>query len=68
MPGMTNVLSVLLLVALLAVLAVLMTGVVIFARGGEINKRWSLRLMNLRVATQAVAVLILGLLILLRHS
>lgn len=64
---MVTLLSVLLGVALFAVLAVLITGVVVFARGGAANNRWSNRLMNMRVATQAVAVLILGLIFLLRH-
>ncbi len=56
---MVAFLSVLLVVVLFAVLGVLLSGVIIFARGGETNRRWSNRLMNLRVATQAVAVLIL---------
>lgn len=62
---MTTILSVLLGVVLFAVLCVLFTGVVIFVRGGETNRRWGNRLMNLRVATQFLAVLILGLLMLL---
>ncbi|HIJ62104.1 MAG TPA: twin transmembrane helix small protein [Rhodospirillaceae bacterium] len=64
---MVTLLSVLLGLALAAVLGVLITGVVVFARGGQANHRWSNRLMNMRVATQAVAVLILGLIFLLRH-
>ena len=63
---MIFVLSGLLVAALVAVFAVLLTGVIIFARGGETNRRWSLRLMNLRVGTQAVAVALLGLILLLR--
>jgi hypothetical protein len=59
-------LSVLLGLALVAVLLVLIGGVVVFARGGEINRRYGNRIMNLRVATQAVAVAILGLILLLR--
>ena len=59
-------LSVLLGVALVAVLGVLVAGVLVFARGGEINQRYANRLMNLRVGTQAVAVLILGVILLLR--
>jgi hypothetical protein len=57
---MITILSILLGVALFAVVGVLMTGVVVFARGGEVNRRWSNRLMNLRVATQAVVVVLLG--------
>jgi len=45
---------------------VLLTGVVVFSRGGQANDRWSNRLMNTRVATQAVAVLLLGLILLAR--
>lgn len=63
---MISVLSGLLVVALIAVFAVLVAGVLVFARGGEANQRWSLRLMNLRVGTQAVAVALLGLILLLR--
>jgi len=68
MQGMVNALSILLMIALAAVLIVLATGVIVFVRGGDFNRRNATRLMNLRVATQAVAVLILGLLLLLRHS
>ncbi len=65
---MVAILSVLLVVVLVAVLGVLLSGVIVFARGGEINRRWSNRLMNLRVGTQALAVIILGLILWLRHS
>ncbi|HLN23685.1 MAG TPA: HIG1 domain-containing protein [Patescibacteria group bacterium] len=63
---MISFLSVLLGLALVAVLIVLIAGVVVFASGGEVNRRYANRLMNLRVATQAVAVLILGLIVVLR--
>lgn len=63
---LVTVLSVMLAIAMLAVLAVLVTGVFTFARGGEFNRKHANRLMNLRVATQAVAVLLLGLLVLAR--
>lgn len=61
---MITALSVLLGIALLAVVGVLMTGVVVFAKGGDTNRRWGNRLMNLRVVTQAVVVLLLGALML----
>jgi cytochrome b subunit of formate dehydrogenase len=57
---MDRVLWILLVVALVAVFLVLVTGVTIFARGGEANRRYGNFMMNLRVGTQAVAVLILG--------
>jgi hypothetical protein len=59
---MIATLSVLVGIALIAVLGVLMAGVVVFARGGEVNRRWGGRLMNLRVATQALLLLLLGIL------
>ena len=58
-PGMTTILSILLGCALVAVVLVLLTGVVVFARGGEVNRRWSNRLMNFRVAAQFLAVMLL---------
>lgn len=66
MRRMVNLLSFLLVAALAAVLGVLVTGVFAFARGGELNRRHATFLMNLRVAVQALAVLILGLLFLFR--
>ncbi len=62
---MTLFLSILLGLALAAVLGVLLTGVVGFAKGGDFNRRHGNRLMQLRVATQAVAVVVLALLMLL---
>lgn len=64
---MVTFLSILLGLALLVVVSVLLTGVIVFARGGETNRRWANRLMNMRVAAQAVAALILGLIIFLNH-
>jgi hypothetical protein len=60
-------LNLLLGLALAAVVIVLLTGVAVFIKGGETNERWSTRLMSLRVATQAVALVTIGLLLLL-HS
>jgi hypothetical protein len=65
---MTSTLSIILIVALLAVLIVLLTGVFIFVRGGDVNKRWSVKLMSMRVVTQAVALLVLGVLMVLRAT
>ena len=63
--AMDHLLWILLVVALGCVFAVLVTGVSVFVRGGETNRRYGNLLMNLRVATQGVAVLILGALLLL---
>ncbi len=43
----------------LVVLAVLVFGVVVFARGGEFNRKWSNKIMRLRLATQAIAVVLI---------
>jgi hypothetical protein len=59
-------LNLLLGLSLAAVLIVLLTGVAVFVKGGETNKRWSTKLMSLRVATQAVALLTIGVLLLLK--
>jgi hypothetical protein len=54
-----NVLTVLLLIAMLATLGVLVVGLAGFFRGGEFNARYGNKLMQARVALQAVAVLLL---------
>ena len=59
-------LNLLLGLALAAVVIVLLTGVAVFVKGGEVNKRWGNKLMSLRVATQAVALLTIGVLLLLK--
>ena len=56
---MESVLKVMLAITLLAVLIVLFTGVASFIAGGEFNRKYSNKLMRLRVASQAVAVLLL---------
>ncbi len=61
-------LNILLGVAMAAVVIVLGTGLVGFIIGGEFNRKYANRLMRLRVATQAIAVLILLLLLFLRGT
>jgi hypothetical protein len=63
--SMDHILWIALVVTLVAVFCVLVTGVTIFVRGGETNRRYGNFMMNLRVGTQAVAVLILGAIFLL---
>lgn len=53
--------------AMAVVVAVLATGVAAFVKGGAWYERNATRLLHLRVAAQAVAVLLLGLLVWLRH-
>ena len=43
----------------LVVLIVLMTGIGVFTKGGETNRKWGNRLMRYRIIAQAVAVLVL---------
>jgi hypothetical protein len=64
---MQHSLNLLLGLSLAAVVIVLLTGIAMFVKGGEANKRWSTKLMSLRVATQAVALVTIGLLLFL-HS
>lgn len=58
---MTGFLPVLLMIALGATLLILLVGVVGFAAGGRFNARHGNTMMRLRVAAQAVAVALLGL-------
>lgn len=58
---MTELLPILLGLSLFLVVLVLATGVLGFAKGGLWYQRNANRLMNLRVAVQAVAVVLLGL-------
>ncbi len=63
---MQHSLTLLLGLALAAVVIVLLTGVAVIIKGGATNEHWSTKLMSLRVATQAVALITVGLLLLLR--
>lgn len=51
-------LFILVILACLAVLGVLMTGVIGFARGGEFNRKYANKIMRLRIALQALAVIL----------
>lgn len=62
---METVLNILLGLAMVSVLGVLATGLASFAMGGEFNRKYGNKLMRLRVAAQACALLtVLGLLLL----
>jgi hypothetical protein len=65
---MELILNILLGLALLAVFLVLVTGLVGLASGGEFNRKYANKLMRLRVATQAFAVLVLLALLLLKST
>jgi len=63
---METVLQVLLTVTLVAVFGVLAVGLIGFVAGGEFNRKYGNKLMRLRVATQAVAIVLLLVLLLLK--
>jgi len=65
---METALQVLLTVTLVAVFAVLATGLIGFVAGGEFNRKYGNKLMRLRVATQAVAIVLLLVLLLLKGA
>jgi len=46
---------------MIATLAVLVTGITLMAFGGKLNKKYSNKLMTLRIALQAVALVALAL-------
>jgi hypothetical protein len=59
-----NILTALLLIAMLATLGALIVGLAGFFHGGEFNRKYSNKLMQARVALQAVAVVLLLMLLL----
>lgn len=61
---MADVLPYLIGIALAATLGVLGVGVVAMLRGGEFNRKYGNKLMRLRVAMQALAIVLLLLLLL----
>jgi hypothetical protein len=59
-----NLLTTLLLIAMLATLGALVAGLAGFFHGGEFNRKYSNKLMQARVVLQAIAVLLLLMLLL----
>lgn len=55
-------------VAVLAVLVVLMIGLGSFTKGGEFNRKYSNKLMRLRIIAQAIAVALILLYVALRGN
>ncbi|MGR4000303.1 MAG: twin transmembrane helix small protein [Alphaproteobacteria bacterium] len=51
---MRSFLLILLVLSMVATLAILLTGLIVMARGGAVNAKWSNRLMRWRVYAQAV--------------
>ena len=58
-PSMSYALFIAAIIACLVVLAVLLFGIFSFARGGEFNRKYSNKIMRLRIATQAIAVVLI---------
>tara|TARA_B100000989_G_scaffold277595_1_gene238676 strand:- start:215 stop:406 length:192 start_codon:yes stop_codon:yes gene_type:complete len=57
--------NILLIIVMLATLIVLVVGIVSMARGGDANRKYGNKLMTMRVALQAAALALLGVLFLL---
>jgi hypothetical protein len=55
-------------VAVLVVLVILMIGIGGFARGGEFNKKHANRIMRYRVAAQAVAIVVILIVVAIRSA
>jgi hypothetical protein len=62
---MSHTVFIFLIVALLATVGILFLGLFSMARGGEFNRKYGNRLMRFRVAFQAVAILLVLIIILL---
>jgi hypothetical protein len=60
--------KILIVIGLAAVLAVLFFGVITMLRGGEFNRKYGNKLMQLRVLLQFGVIMLLGLLLLLSHK
>lgn len=58
----------LIVVAILAVVAVLMIGLGSFTKGGEFNRKYSNKLMRLRIIGQAIAIVLILIFVFLRQS
>jgi len=62
-----SILTVLLMIAMLATLGVLVVGLAGFFHGGEFNRKYGNKLMQARVALQAVAVVLLLIILVSAH-
>ncbi len=63
---MEKILMIMLGISLFSVLLVLFLGLIVFVRGGEINTKYGNRLMQLRVITQTVSIIIIIILVTIR--
>lgn len=60
MPHMTNLIPVLIVFSLIALVGVLGVGLFAMAKGGDFNKKYGNKLMQLRVVLQGLALLLLA--------
>ena len=60
--------NIILLAVMLAVVLVLMAGILLMARGGEVNQKYGNKLMVMRVSLQGLALLVLGVLFFMKGS
>ena len=58
-PPMSQILFYLAVAACIVVLIVLMVGIGSFAKGGEFNRKYSNKIMRLRILTQAIAIVLI---------
>lgn len=65
---MDDPLFVLVVIAVLAVVVVLIIGIGGFGKGGEFNRKYANKMMQLRIATQAIAVGLIVLYVYLRQG
>lgn len=61
---MNGFLAILLILAMVATLGVLLAGLIVMARGGEVNRKYGNVLMRWRVALQFTALVVLALIML----
>jgi len=64
----SNLLFIVTIASILAVAAILLLGVAGFAKGGEFNRKYANKLMQARIAAQAVAVALIVLLVWLKSG
>lgn len=62
-----NASHIIIILLMLGTLGVLLTGIFFMMRGGESNRKYSNKLMTLRVGLQAATIVLLGLMFMMRH-
>jgi hypothetical protein len=65
---MENFLMIMLGASLLCVLIVLFLGLIVFVKGGDINERYGNKLMQLRVFSQSISIILIIILVAVRMA